>query len=83
MIVSSGIFWKQSYRFCAVKSRCFWNKRAKNLNEVWSYGQSFGGERKTMIGAVRLAGRALKALSLAETAIELVGSRLEQAHAEE
>lgn len=36
-----------------------------------------------MVGAFKLAGRALKALSLVETAVNLVGSRLEQTHDEE
>lgn len=36
-----------------------------------------------MIGAFRLAGRALKALSLVETAVNLAGSCLEQTHDEE
>jgi vacuolar-type H+-ATPase subunit I/STV1 len=36
-----------------------------------------------MLGAFRLAGRALKALSLVETAVNLAGSRLEQRQSEE
>ncbi len=36
-----------------------------------------------MIGAFRLAGRALKALAVAETVVELAGSHLEQRQSEE